>query len=77
MADVSYVSRVRVEPVKGRVRRAFIPAENEPVFFGVHDEVDLVKDHHAALAVASARVVFPRHSPKRVALVQAVTRTAT
>jgi hypothetical protein len=39
MADVSYVSRVRVEPVKGRVRRAFIPAEDEPVFFGVHDEV--------------------------------------
>ena len=39
MADLSYVSRVRVEPVKGRVRRAFIPAENEPVFFGVHDEV--------------------------------------
>jgi hypothetical protein len=39
MADVSYLSRVRVEPVKGRVRRAFIPAEDEPVFFGVHDEV--------------------------------------
>jgi hypothetical protein len=39
MADVSYISRVRVELVKGRVRRAFIPAEDEPVFFGVHDEV--------------------------------------
>ena len=39
MADVSYLSRVRVEPVKGRVRRAFIPAEDEPVIFGVHDEV--------------------------------------
>jgi hypothetical protein len=39
VADVSYVSRVRVEPVKGRVRRAYVPAEDEPVFFGVHDEV--------------------------------------
>ena len=25
MADVTYVSRVRVEPVEGRVRRAYIP----------------------------------------------------
>jgi uncharacterized OsmC-like protein len=39
VADVSYVSRVRVEPVKGRVRRAYVPAEEEPVLFGVHDEV--------------------------------------
>jgi uncharacterized OsmC-like protein len=39
MADVTYVSRVKVEPVKGRVRRAYVPAEEEPVFFGVHDEV--------------------------------------
>jgi uncharacterized OsmC-like protein len=39
VADVSYVSRVRVEPVKGRVRRAHLPAEEEPVLFGVHDEV--------------------------------------
>jgi hypothetical protein len=39
MADVSYVSRVRVEPVEGRVRRAYVPAEEEPVLFGVHDEV--------------------------------------
>jgi hypothetical protein len=39
VADASYVSRVRVEPVEGRVRRAFVPAEEEPVLFGVHDEV--------------------------------------
>lgn len=39
MADVTYVSRVKVEPVKGRIRRAEIPAEDEPVFFGVHDEI--------------------------------------
>ena len=39
MADVTYVSRVRVEPVEGRVRRAYIPGREEPVLFGVHSEV--------------------------------------
>ena len=39
MADVKYVSRVEVEPVEGKVRRAFVPGEEEPVLFGVHSEV--------------------------------------
>jgi uncharacterized OsmC-like protein len=39
VAGVAYVSRVRVEPVKGRIRRAYLPAEEEPVMFGVHSEV--------------------------------------
>jgi len=39
MDDVTYFSRVRVEPVKGRVRRAYVPGEEEPVLFGVHSEV--------------------------------------
>ena len=39
MAEVSYVSRVRLEPVEGKIRRAHIPAEEEPVLFGVHSEV--------------------------------------
>lgn len=39
MADVKYVSRVRLEPVEGKIRRAHIPAEEEPVLFGVHSEV--------------------------------------
>ena len=39
MADVAYVSRVRVKPVEGKVRLAHIPAEEEPVVFGVHSEV--------------------------------------
>ena len=39
MADVAYVSRVRVEPVEGRVRRAYLPIQEEPIFFGVHSEV--------------------------------------
>ena len=36
---VVYRSRVRVEPVKGPLRRAYLPAEQEPVLFGLHSEV--------------------------------------
>ncbi len=39
MADVTYVSRVKVEPVEGKTRRAYVPGEQEPVLFGVHSEV--------------------------------------
>jgi hypothetical protein len=39
VAEVTYVSRVKIEPVEGRIRRAQIPGEEEPVFFGVHSEV--------------------------------------
>ena len=39
MADVTYVSRVKLEPVGGKVRLAHIPAEEEPVPFGVHSEI--------------------------------------
>jgi hypothetical protein len=39
MADVVYTSRVRIERVKGPLRRAFLPAEKEPVLFGVHGAV--------------------------------------
>ena len=36
---MTYVSKVRIERIKGSLRRAFVPAESAPVFFGVHDEV--------------------------------------
>jgi len=39
LSEVTYVSQVRVEPVEGKIRRAHIPAEEEPVLFGVHDEI--------------------------------------
>lgn len=39
MSDPVYVARVRIERVKGSLRRAFVPAEPAPVLFGVHDEV--------------------------------------
>ena len=36
---VVYRSRVRVERVRGPLRRAFLPVEPEPVRFGVHSEI--------------------------------------
>jgi organic hydroperoxide reductase OsmC/OhrA len=39
MADVTYVSRVKLEPAEGKIRWAYIPAEGEPIPFGVHSEV--------------------------------------
>lgn len=43
MGDVVYTSRVRIERIKGPLRRAEVPGAAEPVFFGVHDEV---ADHY-------------------------------
>lgn len=37
--QVVYVSRVRIERVKGPLRRAYLPVEPEPIRFGVHSEV--------------------------------------
>ena len=34
-----YTSQIEVEKVKGPNRRAFLPAEKNPVLFGVHSEV--------------------------------------
>lgn len=39
MSNVVYRSLVRIERVKGPVRRAYLPAEKEPVIFGVHGAV--------------------------------------
>ncbi len=39
MTDTTYLSKVRVEPVEGKVRRAYLPVKEEPIFFGVHSEV--------------------------------------
>ena len=39
MPDVAYRSTVRIERVKGPLRRAWLPAETEPVLFGVHGAV--------------------------------------
>ena len=39
MPDVVYRSQVRIERVGGPLRRAYLPAEPEPVLFGVHGAV--------------------------------------
>jgi hypothetical protein len=39
MAEVAYVSQVRIERLKGPLRLAHLPAEPEPVRFGVHGAV--------------------------------------
>lgn len=39
MADIAYTSRVRIERQQGPARLAFLPAESEPVRFGVHGAV--------------------------------------
>jgi hypothetical protein len=43
MADVAYRSRVRIEIVRGPLRRITIPAREEPLEIAVHDEV---ADHY-------------------------------
>ena len=39
MSDVLYRSEVRIERVKGPVRRAYLPGESEAVTFGVHGAI--------------------------------------
>ena len=43
MGDVVYTSRVRIERLRGPLRRAELPGSDEPIFFGVHDEI---ADHY-------------------------------
>jgi hypothetical protein len=43
VGEVVYTSRVRIERLKGPLRRAELPGADEPVFFGVHDEI---ADHY-------------------------------
>jgi hypothetical protein len=39
VTDVAYRSEVRIERVKGPQRRAWLPAESEPIWFGTHGAV--------------------------------------
>lgn len=39
MGEVVYRSEVQIERVKGPLRKASLPAESEPVTFGVHGAV--------------------------------------
>ena len=37
--DTVYTSKVRIERVKGPLRRAYLPHRKEPILFGVHSEI--------------------------------------
>ncbi len=37
--DSVYKSVVRIERVKGALRRAYLPVEKQPILFGLHSEV--------------------------------------
>ena len=37
--DVVYTSKVRIERVKGPLRRAYLPGEEDPILLGVHSEI--------------------------------------
>jgi hypothetical protein len=39
VTDPAYISRVRIKRLGGPQRLAYLPAEQEPVTFGVHSEV--------------------------------------
>jgi hypothetical protein len=39
MSEVVYRSQVRIERVRGSIRKAYLPAETDPVIFGVHGAV--------------------------------------
>jgi hypothetical protein len=53
MSEVVYRSEVRIERVKGPVRKAYLPAEAEPVIFGVHGAV--AQQYKVPPAVAGPR----------------------
>ena len=37
--ETVYTSRVRIERLEGPLRHAWLPAEGQPVTFGVHSEI--------------------------------------
>lgn len=53
MGEVVYASTVRIERDEGPVRRAYLPAEDEPVFYGTHGPV---AEHYGTAGR------FPKHA---------------
>jgi len=39
MSEVVYRANIRIERIRGPVRRAWLPGESEPVTFGVHGAI--------------------------------------
>lgn len=53
-SSVVYTSRVRIERREGPIRLAYLPAEKDPVVFGIHSEIA----QHYKLAPGA----FPPHA---------------
>jgi len=47
--EVVYTSNVRIERIKGPLRRAFIPGVDGPTFFSTHSEIAAYYNHDPAL----------------------------
>ena len=43
--EVVYTSRVRIERIRGPLRRAYLPAEEQPTYFSTHSEVAAYYKH--------------------------------
>ncbi len=54
MTEPAYLSKVRIVRERGPIRRAYLPAEAEPVLFGTHDEV---REHYG-----TGPGLFPDHA---------------
>mgnify|MGYP001546302202 CR=1 FL=1 len=39
MGDIKYTAEVRIERVRGPIRKVWLPAANEPHMFGVHSAI--------------------------------------
>ena len=52
--EVVYLSKIRVERIKGLYRRAPMPVEKEPVYFSTHSEIAEYYKHEPG--------VHPSHS---------------
>ncbi|MCI0709595.1 MAG: hypothetical protein L0154_05465 [Chloroflexi bacterium] len=50
--DVVYNSHVRIERIAGPLRKAFLPEEENPIFFSVHS--DVAKHYGVDLTVVEA-----------------------
>ncbi len=51
MSEVVYEGRIRIERVEGPLRLAYVPAEPNPVYFGVHGAI---AEHYGVSADVSA-----------------------
>ncbi|TES91653.1 MAG: hypothetical protein E3J88_02165 [Anaerolineales bacterium] len=64
--EIVYTSKVRVERIKGPLRRTYVPAEEEPIYFGVHSEI---AEHYG--------IDTEVHAPHKTTLDMLVASTAT